>query len=404
MTPSLSPQARNVLLFSLGHGLSFAGKWAQKTGLGWLAWESTHSVAWVGTLALADLVAAIWVAPLAGMAADRSAPCRLLFRSEGAACLLALLFCAASLDGQPDIRGLLLFAVADATLRGLGQPVLMLAPGLLAPPNGLPRAVACSAIAISGACSLGPMMAGILMHNGPVALVFGFSALSSLPLFLILRHLRPWLERPAPTAPHAPLVADMREGLRHVFQERNLRQATVLVLSFSFLARPFTELLPAFVGEVFRGGPEGLSLLMGTQGLGALLGALSMSCWLPAGKTLWHTAIGAGCGLVASLLWLCASTDLAAAMPALMAAGTCHVIGNVAMQSLYQLRCAPSFKGRAMAWYGLIFRVGPAVGAFAIAQAARWNPLPFLVGAGAVTYLLILLIVANQGDKAGEKD
>ena len=52
---------------------------------GWLVWELTHSPAWVGAVALSDLIAAFWVAPLAGTVTDRSNPYRLIWLTQGLA-------------------------------------------------------------------------------------------------------------------------------------------------------------------------------------------------------------------------------------------------------------------------------------------------------------------------------
>ena len=60
----------HFVIFSAGHGLSSLGSWMQKTAVGWLTWELTHSPAWVGAIAMSDLIAALWVAPLAGAVTD----------------------------------------------------------------------------------------------------------------------------------------------------------------------------------------------------------------------------------------------------------------------------------------------------------------------------------------------
>ena len=49
-TPSAAHAPRSTripdfVVFSAGHGVSSVGGWMQKTGVGWLAWELTHSPA-----------------------------------------------------------------------------------------------------------------------------------------------------------------------------------------------------------------------------------------------------------------------------------------------------------------------------------------------------------------------
>jgi MFS family permease len=269
------PTPRHFVLFSVGHCVSSIGFWAQKTGIGWLTWELTHSVAWVGTIAMADLVATLWVAPLAGAVVDRNNPYRLFSLTQTLTLLLALLLCVVTAAGVVSIHGLLLFAVVESTLQGFNQPVRMLLTGLLAPHERLSQAIAANSIAVAVARSLGPASAGVIMYFGPVALVFALNAVSFLAILGIVFHLRRWLDRP-PLTRSIALAGDIAEGFRYVARTPEIASVIFLAFVFAFLARPFSELFPAFAGEVFGGGLEVLSILMTVQGLGALFGALWM--------------------------------------------------------------------------------------------------------------------------------
>lgn len=393
------PPSRHFVLFTVGHGISSIGAWAQKTGVGWLTWELTHSVAWVGTIAMADLIAALWVAPLAGAVADRSNPYRLFCLTQTLTLLLAVLLCAATAAGIVNVYGLLLFAVAESTLQGFNQPVRMLLNGLLAPRERLSQAIAANSIAVAVARSLGPAGAGVAMHFGSVALVFALNALSFIAILAVVFRLRRWIDRP-PLARGAALAGDVAEGFRYVLRTPEIGAVIFLALAFSLLARPFSELFPAFAGEVFGGGPEVLSMLMSAQGLGALLGALIM-LRARSSRALARSVLATGLGLAASLLVFTASTALAVALPAMVAAGLFHVVCNIAMQSLCQLQSAPALRGRVVALYGLIFRTGPSVGAFLIAQAAHWATLSALVGGCALAYGALLLATLPAVRRAG---
>ncbi|MDR2164538.1 MAG: MFS transporter [Zoogloeaceae bacterium] len=384
---------RSFILFGLGSGISFSGTWAQRTAFGWLAWDLTHSVAWVGALALADLIAALWVAPFAGTVTDRSHPGRLLYVTEGASMLLALALCALTAADTLSIHGLMLFALAAAALRGFSQPAQMLLPGLLAPEERLSQAVATSAVTIALACAVGPAVAGLVMHlTGSVAPVFAFNALTYLVLFAALFHLRRQLHRPPPRH-RAAFLAELCEGIAHVAGNPALTGVFVVTLGFSFLARPFAELLPAFAGEVFGGGPGTLSLLMSAQGIGAVVGAVVMlRCQRRA--ALLRILYGASFGIVLALLAFVSADTLERALPAIAAAGFCHVVCNIAMQSLCQLDSTAALRGRVIALYGMLFRVGPTVGAFCIAQAESLFPLGTLVGVCALAYALMVGVMS----------
>lgn len=397
--PPAQPPTRHFVLFSIGHGVSSVGAWAQKTGVGWLAWELTQSVAWVGTIAMADLIAALWVAPLAGAVADRSNPCRLFCLTQTLMLALALLLCLATAAGVLTIHWLLAFAVAEATLQGFNQPVRMLLTNMLAPRERLSQAVAANGIAIALARSIGPALAGVTMYFGSVALVFAINAVSFVAILAVVFRLRAWLDR-VPPARGTALMHDMAEGFRYVARSPEIATIIFLSVAFAVLARPFSELLPAFAGDVFGGGQGVLSMLMSAQGLGALLGSALMLRSRDS-RALVRSVLATGLGLAVSLLAFTAGDALMLALPALFAAGLFHVVCNIAMQSLCLLRSEPALRGRVVALYGLIFRAGPSVGAFCIAQAAQWATLGTLVGACAIAYAGLLACTLPAARRIG---
>lgn len=387
------PPTRAYITFSVGVGASFAGAWAQRTAIGWLAWDMTHSVATLGFFILLDLLAALWVAPLSGAITDRTRPYRLLLTTGAGSCILATLLCLLVMLDQLNLTLLWIIALLDASLRGFGQPAQMMAPGLLCEPKKLSQAVASSGVTIALAISIGPALAGFFMHFlGSIVLVFALNALLFLVLATVLWHLRPWLDQPS-TAGKGNFLHDMKEGFRYAFFSPRIRQVLLLALAFSLLARPFSELLPAFVGDVFRAGPGLLSALMTAQGAGAVFGAILM-LMLRAHDSgqLFNILCAASLGIVIALLVFLSFGHSAVLLFAIAIAGLCHVICNICMQSLCQLNSEPHLRGRVLALYGLIFRIAPTGGAFVMTQLAFAIPLVHLTGGLAILYALLILV------------
>src|SRR5258708_39816369 len=61
----------NYRVYASGNFVSLIGTWMQRIAVGWVTWELTHSGAWLGLMAFADLFPSTFVAPLAGAVADR---------------------------------------------------------------------------------------------------------------------------------------------------------------------------------------------------------------------------------------------------------------------------------------------------------------------------------------------
>ncbi|WGD28311.1 MFS transporter [Ancylobacter sp. WKF20] len=386
-------ESRPFIIYAVAQAISSSGTWMQRLGIGWLAWDMTHSASWVGAMALTEVVAALWVAPLAGAITDRSNAFRLnlLFQCCGIAVSLALFLVTAT--GAMTIWLLWLLSLADTTWQGLSQPTRMVTVGLLAGRKNMATAIATSSIGFNVARALGPASAGLIIIHGGPALVFLADALTFLAMILALVHLRAYIDRPGP-ATGSDLLQDIIGGYRYIARTPAVATVFLLALAFSVFGRPFTELFPAIAGEMYGGGPGFLSLLMSAQGVGALLGG----AWMLRRRS--HTALvrltlltGLGMAGVIFVFTLADGATLALLLIAM--AGLGHVMCNIGMQSLAQLSSDVVFRGRTMALYGLIFRTGPAASAAIIGAGAEDLGLRFLLGAAAgasiAAFLLIIL-------------
>ena len=126
--------------------------------------------------------------------------------------------------------------------------------------------------------------------------------------------------------------------------------------------RGFVELFPGFADSVFGRGPEGLSMLTSTVGLGAICGALWMLL-RPAIAGLTRLVLAHTLVISLAILAFTATDRFILALPCVFLAGTAMTITGIGAQTLLQAAVDIRMRGRIMALYGMIFRAGPAVGA-----------------------------------------
>src|SRR5207248_8776704 len=62
---------RNYRIYVIGNSISLIGWWLERVAVGWLTWTLTHSGAWLGLISLADFLPVLFLAPFAGVLADR---------------------------------------------------------------------------------------------------------------------------------------------------------------------------------------------------------------------------------------------------------------------------------------------------------------------------------------------
>jgi predicted MFS family arabinose efflux permease len=384
----------NIAIYSFAQGVSSIGTWMQKAGLGWLTWQLTHSAAWVGALSMTDVLTAIWVGPLAGAVADRESPYRVILVTQSMLTLHAICLGLLVWSHAANIWILWAFCMFESTVQGFNQPVRMTIIGLIAGRERLPQAIASNSIANNLARSIGPAIAGIVMLKSPAPTVYLANAVSYLAMIGAILYLRPWTDRPAHGV-RVALLSDITAGFRYIVGHREIATLFLLATCFSLLARPFTELLPAIAGGVFKGGPQTLSMLMSAQGIGALIGA-GILLNRRGSRHIIKTTFAAGIAVTVCLVAFSASVDLRVALVAIGLAGAFHVACNIGMQSIAQTYAAEAYKGRVLALYGLIFRAGPSLGAFILGLASEWFGLRLLLAlAATLSGILILWIGAN---------
>jgi len=387
-------RARDFVLFAAAQCISSVGSWMQKTAFGWLTWELTHSVAWVGAMGLADIVALLWVAPLSGPLTDRSNPFRLLSITQSALLALSASLCLCIATGYLTIWTLWLFALVESTLQGFNQPVRMTATRLLAGKERVSQAVATNSIGMNTARSIGPMIGGIVLARWGAAPVLGIDSVSFVAMLAAIWTLRRRLDRPGAAA-KAPLGIAIIGSARSVFSDRAVAPVLLLVASFSFFARPFFEMLPAFAGKVFGGDPHVLASLLSAQGIAALGGAVFM-LRRRGDRGLAICAVTAGLVLAIAIAAFACTGTLAIALPLMCVAGLGHVICNISIQSLLQVRARREIQGQVLSFFSLMFRTGPSIGALAIGFAATvWGLQDVMIVCAIIGGLLFVAFGRN---------
>ena len=82
---------RNYLVYVSGNSISLIGWWLERVAVGWLTWTLTHSGAWLGLIALADFLPVFFLAPFAGVLADRRDRVRTIRLTQWIGCAQASL-------------------------------------------------------------------------------------------------------------------------------------------------------------------------------------------------------------------------------------------------------------------------------------------------------------------------
>ena len=365
---------RDYRLYSIGASGSFLGTWIYRTGFGWLAWELTHSPAWLGIVVACEVVPIIALVPLTGAATDRLGAWR-IFRAgqiSGSAVMIALALATAL--GWMTIELLLVLVMLNGVNMAFMQPSYFALVANLVPREALSSAVALQSSMVQTARFIGPAVAGALLLWQGAGAAFAVNAVSYMGMVAALNAIS-YRDPDRPAGGGGGLLGDVAQGLRYIAGHATIRALLLMTVAFSVLLRPVVELLPAFASEVFGRGADGLATLLSSAGAGAIVGSLILA---RRGRTQGLTrllgASGVLCGIALAGF---AATDTFWLGAALMAVyGLLSNANSICSQILIQNCVDPAMRARVMSLVGLTFRAVPA------ASAALFGGLASLFGLG----------------------
>jgi len=360
--------------------------WGQRTGIGWLTWELTHSPTWLGIVAAADLLPGVLLSPFAGVIADRAVPIKMMRLTQSIIMVHALILCVFTYTGWINVW--ILFALSLVT--GFNQPYaiagrMVLYPTLV-PKEELGTAVTINSTIFNTGRAVGPALAGLMIGPFGVATVFFLNFAAFAAHLVNLFRIRP-MRVDRPETKRRGMLIEVAEGLRYTARHPGIGPLLLLLVVASMLLRPLGELLPGFADEVFARGPQGLGWLLTATGVGGLLGAIWLTGRAPrkglTNVVLWTTMV---MGLASTAFAL--TENFWVALVFLVILGFTLVVSGTGTQALMQTAVAGEVRGRVMSLYTVVFRGMPAIGAIAMGLVAEVLGLGLTVaGAGLICVL-----------------
>ena len=385
---------RNYAIYSAGAWVSLVGLWVQRLGVGWLAWELTHSGFWLGAVAFADLFPVLVVGLFGGVLADRFDRRRILLVNQFLQLGQATVLWGMTWMGIITIEWLFVLTLFIGVVVALGQPArLSLVPSLVRPAD-VGGAVAIHAVNFNLARFVGPAVAGYIISAHDVSWAFLFNALTFVAFIVALLLLRLPAQRPRATNGEG-VFQQMGQGIAYAVTHPGIAAVLLLMAATSFLVRPVFDLLPGFADHVFLSDAAGLATLTSAVGLGALAGGL----WLAQRATaLGSAGIAVACSVMLAVSGLVfVATDLLwVGAVAMIFGGFAAVAISVSTQTLVQTGVPSHVRGRVLSIWGMLLRGVPAAGALAMGSASDYVGLKPPLLLGAILLLAGALVLARR--------
>jgi MFS family permease len=334
------------------------GTWMQTVGAQWFLVERKASPTVVALVQTASLTPTLLLALFAGALADRVDRRRLLIVVQAYAAVATAVLTALAVAGVLDAVSLLVLLFAIGCAAALTTPAWQAIQPELVPREQFRSAASLGGVAVDAARAIGPPIAGLLVASAGAAAVFAINAVS---FIAVIAALLAWKRTPsAPVTEREPLGQSVVDGIRYVSHDPNMRRILVRAALFAFPASALWALLPVVASQQFHLRAIGYGAVLGTVGVGAIIGALVMtrlSATLSANALLALAAVVAAAGLLAA-----AYLPLGVAVVLLLVAGVAWIATLTTLTVSAQTVLPQSMRARGLAMYLVILIGSQALG------------------------------------------
>ena len=347
---------RNYLFLWLGILFWAGGMQIQMLARAYLVYDLTDSASLLGVVNAASAVPMLALPLLGGVIADKFQRKRIIQLGQAASLLLAVVVGISISTGHITWYHLMIAAMAQGVFFSFAMPARQAFIAQLVPRRELTNALALNAGAMSAMTLVSPAVGGLLYAwAGPDTVYYLIAGLSAVAVVLT-GFVSGTAEDPRPSGrvnSRTTMASDIAAGVKYAFGHSLIRVLLIVTLFTTLLTMPFQFLMPVFVVDVYKLGPDAMGVLIAITGGASLAGSLVI-----AAVGSWKRGLLL---LVASALSGVALM-LVAAIPIYYAAAGFMVLlglGNAGrrtlVQSMVMEESEESYRGRVISLYMMNF-------------------------------------------------
>lgn len=272
---SFAPLRHRGFALALGSNfVSSTGTWMQSVALGIYLQVTTHNALWLGLLTVAAWLPALVGSPLGGVMADRLSRQRWIQFNNLIQASAASALAVAELTHHLSAPLACYLAVAEGFCSSASWAAWQsLLPDLVDKDEVL-AAVSLGSAQFNLGRIIGPVLAGFTLAVGSPGWCFVANAVSFIVVVIVFSFVHtPPRER---VTTRLAIVSETMVGLRVAWHTRGCRNAIIGVGTVAIFISPFITLVPAMAIEVLHSGKVGTTWLVAAQGVGAVIGALTL--------------------------------------------------------------------------------------------------------------------------------
>jgi MFS family permease len=325
------------------------GGFMLQTAQGWLVLILTNSPALLGLAGAVATLPTLFLAPVAGVLADRVDRRRLLILTNSTGAVIGLALAILTTTGLVQYWHVLVLALLGGLVFTVQLPAAQAVVSSIVPRQAIGNAVALNSAQYNLLRIVAPAVAGLFIAANALHLGFWVNAAALAAAAIITSTLAIPSTRDVDRA-QAAIWHDLRDGVRFVLSDRLLAVLVLLPAVPALFVLNYLTFIPLCARDILGTGAAGIGFLTGAIGVGALIGALSLATLRPSGGS-GRLIVGAmfivGCALATFAL----SRSLPLSMLALLLIGMFQVQFYSTTNTLIQVLVPARLRGRVLSLY-----------------------------------------------------
>jgi MFS family permease len=361
----------------------------QNTAQGWLVYELTGSKWLLGLVTAANSAPMLFFSIWGGSIADQHSKRTIVMWTQTAMMILAFTFAGLVWSGQITTWEILVVAALRGLAMAFDMPARQAFMVEMTSREDLMNAISLNSSIVNGARVIGPSVAGFLIARVGIGWCFFTDGVSYLAVIAGLWMMR--LPKFVKQERRGSATEHVLKGLSYVWAHRRMKTLLMLFAVVGIFGWSYSVLMPAFATDVLKTGPGGYGALLSANGIGALLGALTVAS---IGQKVSRRFLVFGGLLVfsATLLLLAFAHNFYLALILLGIGGWGMLLFFSTTNTLLQTSASDEMRGRVMGIWALVFGGMMPVGGLEAGALSHYGGVRFTIGTGAVVCALAALV------------
>jgi MFS family permease len=367
--------------------VSNIGTWMETVALSYYVADTTGKASWAAIVGAAGFIPSAILGPVGSAMSDRLHRGKVLITTNALAAAIAAALALWVGSGHATPAGIAVLSFLAGCVGAFGFPSFQNTLPRLVPREHLVAAVGLSNAQWNLGRIIGPSLGGLAIAVGGITTALWCNAASFLATIVAVA-----IVRIGPSeGERRPIFGALGDGIRFARTNPDMRRMVPLMICTIAIGSPFIAFVSQMATNVFGGDEKATSLLVASQGVGAVAGAFTLG-WSTARWGLWRVMVTAILAMCVALVVYGAAPQLWLAAIGLAGCGYGYGCAFTTFAGLAQTAASDEMRGRVLAVntfvLGSLYPIGALVqGALADRIGLR------LVTAGSGVVLVVALAV-----------